>query len=72
MDLLISNAGIMLGRPHGGVLESAVVARSVLQTNVLAAIDAVHLALPGMQRRVGAGVRLDSEPISTISETTPL
>jgi short-subunit dehydrogenase len=68
IDLLISNAGIMLGRPRGGVLECAAVAQSVLQTNVLAAIDAVHLALPGMQRRGRGEIVL----MSSLSSLTPL
>jgi short-subunit dehydrogenase len=51
IDLLVSNAGIMLGRPRNDAVESRQDAAALLRTNVMAAIDAVHLALPGMQRR---------------------
>jgi short-subunit dehydrogenase len=54
IDLLISNAGIMVARPHDAVVEIAEPAQAMLRTNVLAAIDAVQLVLPGMQQR-GAG-----------------
>jgi len=51
IDLLIANAGIMLGRPRNDSVESSQDAVASLRTNVMATIDVVHLALPGMQRR---------------------
>ena len=68
IDLLICNAGIMLGRPNGGIVESRAAARSVLQTNVLAAIDTVHLVLPGMQRRGHGEIVL----MGSLSSLSPL
>jgi short-subunit dehydrogenase len=51
IDTFISNAGILDGRRDGQVVESGETARLVLQTNLLAAIDAVHLILPKMRQR---------------------
>ena len=51
IETFISNAGILDGRRDGQVVESGETARSVLETNLLAAIDAVHLVLPKMRQR---------------------
>ncbi len=51
IDLLIANAGILDGRSADQTVEDGKVARRVLETNLLAAIDLVHLALPGMRER---------------------
>ena len=51
IDTFISNAGILDGRHDGQVIESGETARLVLETNLLAAIDAVHLILPKMRQR---------------------
>ncbi len=50
VDLLIANAGILEGRSADQALEDGKVARRVLETNLLAAIDIVHLVLPRMRR----------------------
>jgi short-subunit dehydrogenase len=51
IDLLVSNAGILDGRHDGEVVEDRETARRVLEVNLLAAIDTVHLVLPYMRRR---------------------
>lgn len=51
VDLYVSNHGILDGRRAGEVLESPEVARSVLETNLMASIDALHAILPGMRAR---------------------
>ncbi len=51
IDLFISNAGILDGRRNGEAVEGAAAAHRVLDTNLLAAIDAVHMVLPGMRAR---------------------
>jgi short-subunit dehydrogenase len=54
IDLLVLNAGIMTGRPATDALESRAAARRLLEINVMAAIETLHLVLPGMlQRRRG-------------------
>lgn len=68
IDLLISNAGIMRGRPHDSAVESGTQALALLRINVMAAIDAVHLALPGMQRRGHGEIVL----MSSLSGLSPL
>lgn len=61
IDLLIANAGILDGRHGSQTIEDGAVARRVLETNLLAALDVVHLVLPGMQaRREGAIVLVAS------------
>ena len=51
IDLLILNAGVLDGRRADGTIENADTARRVIEINLLGAIDALHLALPGMRRR---------------------
>lgn len=51
IDLFISNAGILDGRRDGQPVEDGAAAHRVLDTNLLAAIDAVHMVLPGMRAR---------------------
>ncbi|SJZ70324.1 Short-chain dehydrogenase [Enhydrobacter aerosaccus] len=54
IDLLVLNAGIMTGRPADNALETGAAAQRLLEINLVAAIDTLHLALPGMlQRRRG-------------------
>jgi short-subunit dehydrogenase len=60
VDLLFSNAGVMLGRRKGQVTESADAAARVLRTNLLASIDLVNLVLPGMRRRGRGAIVLTS------------
>lgn len=50
IDLLIANAGILEGRSADQAVEDGKVARRVLETNLLAAVDIVHLVLPAMRR----------------------
>ena len=68
IDLMVSNAGIMLGRPKDDAVESGAQAILLLRTNVMAAIDAVHLALPGMQRRGRGEIVL----MGSLSSLSPL
>ena len=51
IDTFISNAGILDGRHAGQALEGSDAARCVLETNLLAAVEAVHAVLPRMRRR---------------------
>ncbi|MGO4440788.1 SDR family NAD(P)-dependent oxidoreductase [Rhizobium sp. RAF56] len=49
IDLFVGNAGILDGRHHGEVIESVDVARHVIDTNLVAAVEAVHMVLPAMR-----------------------
>jgi len=51
IDTFISNAGILDGRHADRKVEDGATARRVLETNLLAAIDAVHVVLPKMRQR---------------------
>ncbi|MDP1967454.1 MAG: SDR family NAD(P)-dependent oxidoreductase [Reyranella sp.] len=51
IDTFISNAGILDGRRADQEVEDGETARLVLETNLLAAIDAVHMVLPKMRQR---------------------
>ncbi len=51
IDTFISNAGILDGRHADQEVEDGKTARLVLETNLLAAIDAVHMVLPRMRQR---------------------
>lgn len=51
IELFISNAGILDGRREGEIVEDGPAAHRVLDTNLLAAIDAVHMVLPAMRTR---------------------
>jgi len=51
IDTFISNAGILDGRHAGQEVEGGETARRVLETNLLAAVDAVHAVLPKMRQR---------------------
>ncbi len=51
VDLLILNAGIMTGRTAGSAVETGPMARRLLEVNLMAAIDVLHLVLPGMRER---------------------
>ncbi len=51
IELFISNAGILDGRRDGEAVEDGAAAHRVLDTNLLAAIDAVHQVLPAMRAR---------------------
>jgi short-subunit dehydrogenase len=49
IDLFVSNAGILEGRRDGEVVETGASARRVLDTNLMAAVDAIHAILPSMR-----------------------
>ena len=51
VDLLVLNAGVLDGRHAGESVEDGPTARSVLETNLLAALANLHAVLPGMRRR---------------------
>ncbi len=53
LDLFVANAGILDGRRDGEALEGGPVARLVLETNLLAAIDTIHAALPRVRAARG-------------------
>lgn len=51
VGLFIANAGILDGRHEGETVESGAAAHRVLDTNLLAAVDALHMVLPAMRAR---------------------
>ena len=68
IDLLILNAGILDGRHAGQTVEDGETAHRVLQTNLIAAIDALHLVLPGMRSRRSGEIVL----VSSLAALVPL
>jgi short-subunit dehydrogenase len=51
IDLLIANAGIMVGSPGNGEIESAEDSHRVIEINVIGVLNAVHPVLPRMIAR---------------------
>jgi short-subunit dehydrogenase len=51
IDLLIANAGIMVGSPGGGQIEAAEDSHRAMETNVMGVLNAVHPVLPRMIAR---------------------
>jgi short-subunit dehydrogenase len=51
IDLLIANAGIMVGSPGGGEVEAAEDSLRVIEINVVGVLNAVHPVLPRMIAR---------------------
>jgi short-subunit dehydrogenase len=51
IDLLIANAGIMVGSPGGGEVEAAEDSRNAIEINVVGVLNTVHPALPRMIAR---------------------
>jgi short-subunit dehydrogenase len=51
IDLMVVNAGVLLGRSADQVVEDKEAALRVLNTNLLAAINCIHLVLPQMLER---------------------
>jgi short-subunit dehydrogenase len=51
IDLLIANAGIMVGSPGNGDLEAAEDSHRVIEVNVIGVLNAVHPVLPRMIAR---------------------
>lgn len=68
IDLLIANAGILDGRSADETVERGGVARRVLETNLLATLDVVHLVLPGMQRNRRGSIVL----VASLASLVPL
>ncbi len=67
-DLLVANAGILDGRHAGDTVETGAVARRVIETNLLSAVDVVHCTLPGMRRRGKGTIVL----VSSLAAMVPL
>lgn len=68
IDTFISNAGILDGRHADEALEGSDAARQVLETNLLAAVDAVHIVLPKMRQRGQGGIVL----VASLAALVPL
>ncbi|WP_295137733.1 SDR family NAD(P)-dependent oxidoreductase [uncultured Reyranella sp.] len=68
IDLLIANAGILDGRSADETVERGSVARRVLETNLLATLDVVHLVLPAMQRNRRGSIVL----VASLAALVPL
>lgn len=68
IDLLIANAGILDGRPADDAVESATTARRVLETNLLATVDLIHMVLPAMRRNGRGTVVL----VASLASLVPL
>jgi short-subunit dehydrogenase len=68
IDLLIASAGILDGRHDSQVVEDGATARHVLETNLIATIETVHLVLPGMRRRRHGGIAL----VASLAALVPL
>jgi len=68
IDLLIVSAGILTGRPRGDATETGDAARRLIEVNLIAAVETLHLALPGMLGRGGGEIVL----ISSLSGLAPL
>jgi short-subunit dehydrogenase len=51
IDLVIANAGVMVGRPPGGLLEDQIDSISLLETNVLGIVNTIQPLLPRMISR---------------------
>lgn len=62
----IANAGVLGGRPEDGLIEDAQTAHRVIDTNLTAAIDTLHMVLPGMIER-GSGRILMVASIAAIA-----
>ena len=68
IGLFVGAAGILDGRRDGEVVETAAIARTVLEVDLLAAINAVHLVLPGMIERGEGGILL----VASLAALAPL
>ena len=68
IDLVIANAGLLDGRTADETVERGSVARRVLETNLLATVDIVHLVLPAMQRRGRGSIVL----VASLAALVPL
>lgn len=68
IDLIIANAGILDGRAADETVERGSVARRVLETNLLAAVDLIHLVLPSMQKNRRGSIVL----VASLASLVPL
>lgn len=68
IDLLVANAGILEGRSADEIVERGSVARRVLETNLLATLDVVHLVLPEMRRNRRGSIVL----VASLASLVPL
>ncbi len=68
IDLFVANAGILDGRHADQVTETGEAARSVLEINLLAAVDSVHAVLPAMRHRGSGGIII----VSSLAGFVPL
>lgn len=68
IDLFVSNAGILDGRKGDDPLESAESAAMVLDINLMAAVAALHMILPGMRARRRGRIVL----VSSLAAFAPL
>lgn len=68
IDLLIANAGILGGRHADEEVENGDTARAVLEINLLAPVDAIHVILPAMRKR-GSG---DIVLVASLASLVPL
>ena len=68
IDLLIVNAGVLDGRREDGRLEDADAARTVVEINLLGAIDTVQSVLPRMLARGGGHIVL----VSSLAALSPV
>jgi short-subunit dehydrogenase len=68
VDLFVANAGVLDGRHEHDVMEGRDTARLVLETNLMAAIDAAHALLPAMRVRKSGQIVF----ISSLAGLTPL
>ena len=51
IDLVIANAGLMTGTPHGGEIEPADAGYAAIETNVLGVLNTIQAVLPAMMSR---------------------
>lgn len=68
IDLLIASAGILDGRSADDAVENGTVARRVLETNLLATVDLIHLVLPAMRRNGHGSIAL----VASLASLVPL
>jgi short-subunit dehydrogenase len=68
IDLFVSNAGILDGRREGEALETAQVAREVMDINLLSAVASLHCVLQAMRARGKGNIVL----VASLAAYTPL
>ena len=68
IHLFVACAGILEGRRQGEVVEDTAAAHRVIETNLLATIDAVHVVLPGLRSRRSGEIVL----VASLAALVPL